>query len=307
MARSLPPLTWFRAFEASARNLSFTGAAQELGLTQSAISQQVHALEVRLGCLLFERKSRGLALTDDGRRLAPTVADAIGALRSATDSFDSGARQDVLTVATSVSIAQWYIVPRLEAFSAAHPNAAIRLMTKVWPDEFSKLSVDVEIRFDSLASARPASKILGTKRVGLVATPGLVGAVPSEGLSEKDIVRHPLIQVVGTADTWQDWAQSRSFSSAVRPSLFVESYGMAVDLARSKAGIALVDMMIAAPSMNEGKLVKVVREEQAASDGYHLSVNAGVNSDLSNEFAIWLLNEVAMAEQEAAGVVGRTV
>ncbi|MEM6498530.1 MAG: LysR family transcriptional regulator, partial [Pseudomonadota bacterium] len=67
MSRSLPPLTWFRAFEAAARYLNFTTAADELGLTQSAVSQHVRALEERFGTQLFERKPRGLALTDDGR------------------------------------------------------------------------------------------------------------------------------------------------------------------------------------------------------------------------------------------------
>jgi len=105
MAKSLPPLTWFRAFEAAARNLSFTAAADEIGMTQSAVSQHVKALESRLGVALFIRKARGLALTDDGRKLIPQVASALGTLTAASRIFETGTTQNLLTVATSVSVA----------------------------------------------------------------------------------------------------------------------------------------------------------------------------------------------------------
>ena len=103
MSRSLPPLTWFRAFEAAARHLSFTAAAQELGLTQSAVSQHVRSLELRFGQMLFARKPRGLALTDAGRRLLPAVAKAIGGLAEASALFEPARPDSLLTVATSVS------------------------------------------------------------------------------------------------------------------------------------------------------------------------------------------------------------
>ncbi|MEO0719011.1 MAG: LysR family transcriptional regulator, partial [Pseudomonadota bacterium] len=113
MPRGLPPLTWFRAFEAAARHLNFTSAADELGLTQSAISQHVRSLEMRLGVQLFRRNPRGLSLTDDGRRLAPQVGSAIAMLASAAASYDAGPSERLLTVATSVSIAQWILAPHL--------------------------------------------------------------------------------------------------------------------------------------------------------------------------------------------------
>ena len=87
MAKSLPPLPWFRSFEAAARSLSFTAAAQEIGLTQSAVSQQVKALETRLGVPLFVRRPRGLSLTDEGRKLLPQVAQALAGLAAAADSY----------------------------------------------------------------------------------------------------------------------------------------------------------------------------------------------------------------------------
>ena len=100
-------MTWFRAFEAAARHLSFTAAADELGLTQSAVSQHVRALEVRFGIQLFQRRPRGLALTDDGRKLLPKVGVALDTLADAAATFDADPTSDLLTIATSVSVAQW--------------------------------------------------------------------------------------------------------------------------------------------------------------------------------------------------------
>lgn len=298
MSRSLPPLTWFRAFESAARNLSFTGAASELGLTQSAISQHVQALESRLGCLLFERKNRGLALTDEGRRLVPTVADALGTLRRATDSFDTGDhQQDIITVATSVSIAQWYIVPRMSDFIRQHGDVTVRVMTKVWPDEFSKLSVDVEIRFDSLASMRPNTKLLGSNQLGIVAAPDLLRRASKSTFTVDDICNQPLIQVVGTADGWQEWARVNGVSEKLRPSLFVDSHGMAIDLAKSGAGVALTSLTVAAPCVGNGSLVVVQTEQRPATDGYLLSIDPGVKSGLPEKFARWLEVQVEQAEQ----------
>lgn len=117
LPKSLPPLTWFRTFEAAARHLSFTAAADEIGLTQSAVSQQVKALETRLRVSLFIRQARGMSLTDDGRRLLPQVGAALGTLAAATDTFDAGSTQNLLTVASSVSVAQWVIAPNLPNFS----------------------------------------------------------------------------------------------------------------------------------------------------------------------------------------------
>ena len=137
MAQFIPPLTWFRAFESAARHLSFTKAADELNLTQSAISQHVRSLEGQFGCELFARKHRSLELTDNGRRLLPYVSNAISMLAAAAATFEVGTEKTILTIAASPSIARWCIVPNLKSFTDDNPDIAVRLITKTWPDEFS--------------------------------------------------------------------------------------------------------------------------------------------------------------------------
>ena len=113
MKKPLPPITWFRAFDATARHLSFTLAAQELGFTQSAISQNVRALEDKLGTPLFIRGPRRLSLTEAGRLLVPDVAAAMAQLEDATARFLPVSDRERLSVAVSTSIAQWVIAPGL--------------------------------------------------------------------------------------------------------------------------------------------------------------------------------------------------
>lgn len=298
MARSIPPLTWFRAFESAARTLSFTAAAQELGMTQSAVSQQINALETRFGCQLFLRKNRGLALTDEGRRLVPSVRQAIATLRHASESFDADTNKQLLTVATSVSIAQWYLVPRMKYFLQANPNIGVRLMTKVWPDEFGQSGVDVEIRFDSLKSESSNAVTLGSGKSIMVCSPGLIqGNIWDKSLSEL-IDGYPLIQVVGTSDTWQAWSDKSEYSGELNPTTFVDSHGMAVDFARSGTGIALTSQVVAAPSLCDGSLIQLNAPHLEARDGYHTTIFPSHKSELSERFIAWLSAEVEKAETD---------
>lgn len=304
MPGSLPPLTWFRSFESAARQLSFTAAAHELGLTQSAISQQVRLLELKFGCVLFLRKSRGLELTDEGRRLLPMVSQAIGTLKAAAENFDRGTSTNALTIATSVSIAQWYIVPNLKRFHEANPGISVRMMTKVWPDEFLGTGVDVEIRFDSLKSLKKNSRILGLNQVVLVASPQLTRYSSPDALNSEAILEFPLIQAVGTADTWQTWADNNQINKRIAPEFLVDSHGLAIDLARSGTGIALTSSTIAAPCLNDGSLVLVENSRTAANDGYHLSVHSDGTTGMAARFADWLAEEVGSAELACLGVAG---
>ena len=147
MPKSLTPLTWFRAFDAAARHLSFTAAADELGFTQSAISQHVRALEQRLGAPLFIRGKRALILTEAGRGLVPDVAAAMAQLARATERFVPSPEVPKLPIATSASVSQWVMAPGLRHFLAAHPGSALQLVSTIWPDDFSATRADIDIRF----------------------------------------------------------------------------------------------------------------------------------------------------------------
>ena len=284
MTRKMPPLTWFRAFEAAARNLSFTGAAGELGLTQSAVSQHVRSLELRFGVTLFNRKPRGLALTDEGRRLLPDVSMAISTLAGVAHSYDTGRPGEALMVTASVSIAQWYLAPRIASFRAAHPDVPIRLVTATWPDEYHRPVADVEVRFGSEPLVgREATPLTPNESIA-VAAPGLV--VDPDRLGD-----HPLIEPVGTSDTWRQWADHVGYRHALAPELMVDSHGFAVDLACRGLGIALTSSLIATPAIADGRLTRVHEASKPCVDGYYLAINSRDNP-VANAFAQWLLDGI---------------
>lgn len=264
MPRPLPPLTWFRAFEAAARHLSFTAAADELGLTQSAISQQVRSLETRLGVALFIRKPRGLAITDDGRKLLPKVGSAMETLAAATATFDAGPTRDVLTVATSVSVAQWIIIPELRKFLADNRGLRVRILSTIWADEFKTSIADVEVRFGS------------EKQVGDGATrlmPDNLVAVASKKL-KNSLSDNLLIEAVGVSEGWRTWAEKSGHEGDLEPAVRVDSYGLALDLAISGAGVALASSFLASGLIKSRKLIQVDPTGIPSTEGYFLAINS---------------------------------
>src|ERR1700754_4106744 len=147
MTARLPSLNGLRAFEAAARHLSFTLAASELNVTQTAISHQIRRLEEELGVRLFIRKNRSLALTPQARDYLPGVRAAFNDLRLATDRLLRKDDDNVLTVSTIASLAAKWLLPRLTAFQEAHPGIDVRSTPPPAPIDFRSGDVDAAIRY----------------------------------------------------------------------------------------------------------------------------------------------------------------
>jgi len=278
MVKALPPLAWFRAFESAARRLSFTAAAEEIGMTQSAVSQHVKSLETSLGVALFIRRPRGLSLTDDGRKLLPQVSSALETLTVAARNFDTVPSKNVLTVAASVSIAQWLISPRLNEFSNKNPEINIRFLSTIWPDDFHTVRADVEIPFGSQKQfGRNATRL---EPSGLVAlkSPKFSGNIESS----------TLIESVGTSDGWKLWAES--VGGNPMPKIFVDSYGAAMNLAINGNGIALVSNILAQDAIRSGKLIMANKTLLTCNEGYYLRYND--KNLLAKQFHDWLINSL---------------
>ncbi|MEM6306014.1 MAG: LysR substrate-binding domain-containing protein [Pseudomonadota bacterium] len=286
--KSTPPLTWFRAFEAAARHLSFTGAAEELGFTQSAISQHVRALEARLGTALFVRGHRSLQLTDAGRLLLPDVTAAIAQLALATERFEPQVSRRRLTIAASASIAQWVIAPRLASFQSAHPEIALQLVTTIWPDDFSTTNADVEVRFGPQQLVGQQATLLEPSQLHAVAAPGMW---ESAGLGE--LAAAPLIQPIGLTQNWT--ALGRQAGVTLEPSIYVDTHGLAVDLAVQGAGVALAHVQVSAAAVAEGRLRVLPVPPVMADEGYYLAMRPSAHADARDAFASWLRNQVSAA------------
>jgi len=275
LSKSLPPLTWFRAFEASARCLSFTAAAQEIGMTQSAVSQHVKSLESRLGVALFLRRARGISLTDDGRKLLPQVSTALETLATAARTFETGSQQNVLTVATSVSVSQWLVAPFLAEFTASHPNTRLRFLSTIWPDDFHSIRADVEIPFGSHKQFGHDAVLLEPSNLVALKAPDLKG----------DYHDLPLIESVGTSTGWKEFGEVEGHD--LNPQIFVDSFGAALNLAVYGNGVALVSELLAGHALKSGQLVLAHDHSMICNEGYYLRVNE--KSETANHFRDWIV------------------
>lgn len=171
--RQLPPLAAVRVFEAAARHLNFTAAANELGMTQAAVSYQIRALEERLGIQLFLRIKGRVTLSDSGRRVAPLISGAFEALHGA---FASLLREEAgtLTVSCSTTFASNWLAPRLGSFQLAQPNLAVQLHSSDTLVDFAHDKVDVAIRSARVPVAGLHTDLLFATDITPMVSPGFL-------------------------------------------------------------------------------------------------------------------------------------
>jgi len=205
MRRDLPPFTSIRSFEAAARHLSFTAAAEELNVTQSAISHQVKALEDYLGVRLFLRGTREIVLTSEGAGYLCDVSLLLDRLAAATDQVrDKDAAGPLFITATPAFAARW-LVPRLAAFRAALPGIELHVATSLRPPDFAGARVDVAIRFgQEQIPGLLVAPFLSSKRFP-VASPRLLNGRRSPGAP--DDLRHFTLLHDEVGDEWEAWVR----------------------------------------------------------------------------------------------------
>src|SRR6202051_4263873 len=174
MTARLPSLNGLRAFEAAARHLSFTNAASELNVTQTAISHQIRRLEDELGIRLFIRQNRALPLTPEARDYLPGVRAAFNDLRLATDRLLRRDDDHVLTVSTLASLAAKWLLPRLATFQESHPGIDVRITTSTGLVDFRSGDVDAAIRYGRGHWAGPGGEWLMADELFPVCSPALL-------------------------------------------------------------------------------------------------------------------------------------
>jgi LysR family transcriptional regulator, glycine cleavage system transcriptional activator len=262
--RSLPPLGTLRTFEAVARQLSFTRAAEELALTQSAVSHQIRALEEHLGTSLFGRLHRGIELTGDGRTLLEGVSAGLDSMLLASERVRSQRRVGVLTVAAPAAFATWWLVPRLGRFAALHPEIEVRIAAMdgrepdLWRDG---IDVAVVKRAAKLADNNPVEMPLLREIVFPVCAPSMLGGeLPLRGLN--DLTQHTLIECdAPEADdaefTWSTWLARLGLRQAhAARQLRFSHFWLALSAAIDGLGIALGRSPMVDAELAAGRLVR---------------------------------------------------
>ncbi len=304
--RPLPPLDLLRGFESAARHLSFTRAAAELFVTQSAVSRQIQALEEFVGMALFERRHKSLALTEAGAAYYRTVAAALDLLREATRKLREARTGHVLTVTTTVSFASIWLVPRLARFRKDHPGIDVRITATHEVVDMDREGIDLAVRDCPLDQVPPGATYLVGEQLAAVCTPGYVKeskAARRPMAKPEDLGHHVLLNFHDPHGrwpwlSWAAWFEARGIENlAAHAALSFDQYDQVVQATLHGQGISLGRMTLVEQYIREKKLVPLFGGARRVSRAFHAiyARNAQARPEVK-KFVAWLqrqLNEAA--------------
>jgi LysR family glycine cleavage system transcriptional activator len=292
------PLSAIRVFEAAARQRSFTRAADELGISQAAVSWQVKSLERRLGQVLFDRRPKEVALTPRGELLARAATDALGLLRTAiSDLADAG--ESVLVLTTTGSFATLWLAPRIGGFQIAHPNIAVSLDATSRRIDLMRENVDAAVRPGSGDWPDQESVYLFPAAITPLCTPEFARR---HGLTRpQDLLGAPRI---GLAEDWSAWfeAAGATMSDApAAPTVVAKQQSFEVASALGGRVAALASRIYFAAEVNAGRLIQPFETMLYQDRGYWLTYRKDRRRDAKIiAFRDWLLAVIA-ADPAVAG------
>ena len=271
MALTLPSLNGLRAFEAAARQLSFTRAAGELHVTQTAISHQIRRLEEQLGIILFERRARELRLTREAAAYLPAVQAAFEGLRQATARLQRPNRDALLTVSTTASLAAKWLVTRVAAFQDVNPGIEVRITTSAHLVDFRREEIDLAVRYGRGHWPGLRARWLMAEDIFPVCSPALLRA--AKPLRQPaDLVHHTLLHATASREDWQLWltAAGLPVSIAARRGMSFDQSFMAIQAAMDGLGVALGRTRFVEADIAAGRLIVPFDVVLPADAGFYI-------------------------------------
>jgi LysR family glycine cleavage system transcriptional activator len=305
--RRLPPLNALRAFEAAARHLNFSRAADELSVTPGAVSQQIQNLEDYVGVALFKRTPKGLLLTDPAQIALPALREAFDRLAEAASMLTAAVDGRRLTVTVPPSFASKWLLPRLGAFEALHPEVDVWVSAGMELTDFASGEVDLAIRYG--AGRYPGLEVirLMQETVIPVASPELLAGQPLEQLG--DLANHVLLHD-GSPDAdescpdWTMWLAARGVKGVdgARGPRFNQS-SLVIEAAVGGRGVALAKRTLAQADLDAGRLVAPFQIATAVDFAYYL-VHPKTKGRLPQvkAFITWITAEAATHEAALATI-----
>ncbi|KMY85994.1 HTH-type transcriptional activator ampR [Candidatus Paraburkholderia calva] len=275
-----------RAFEASARHLSFTRAAHELNVTQAAVNQQVHALEERLGVPLFKRLPRGLGVTDEGHALLPVLSDAFGRIEAVLKQFEGGHFHEVLTVGVVGTFAVGWLMARLRDFRQTHPFVKLRLLTHNNLVDPASEGLDFAIRFG--ADNWPA-----THNTHLLDAPLAALCAPEIARRLKtpaDLACEVLLRSY-RADDWTDWFAAAGLEPWTLNGPVFDSSRLMVEAAVQGTGVALAPPAMFVRKLQTGVLVRAFDTEVSTGSYWLTWLRSRRRAPGMRLFQEWLITQ----------------
>ncbi len=291
----IPPLDPLLAFEAAARNLSFTKAGEELFLTQSAVSRQIQTLEAQLGIKLFERRPRALLLTEAGQSLYRVTQEILQRLHESARKLRGAAEVRAVTLTTTPGLAALWLIPRLARFTGAQPGVDVRISAGNEIVNLDRAGVDLAIRYTQSDQAGGARKLFG-ETVLPVCSPALARDRNRPLAAPEDLRHHVLLQLDDPRAAWLDWQLwfHALGIDELQPAgkLHFSHYDQLIQAAVSGQGIALGRHPLVRGLLREKKLVAPFKQDVCSSRAYFLVESGAARAKPQVQaFIAWLLEE----------------
>jgi LysR family glycine cleavage system transcriptional activator len=295
---NLPHLAFFQGFEAAARTLSFTKAAGELFVTQSAVSRQIKALEDNLGLRLFERRARSLTLTEHGQALYRIATDVLDRLQSATDRLRAETRARQLAITTTSGFASLWLIPRLRRFTALHPEIDVRISATTDALNLERSLIDLAIRYCRPETVPEGAVRLFGEEVIPVCSRALLHDNARPLKRPQDLAQHTLLHFdyVGAEEMYMDWGTwlTALGIGELKPAgaLHFSQYEQMIQAAISGQGVALGRQPLVGDLIKSGALVVPFKQTLVGSRAYFIVESRfSAGKPQVREFAAWLLAE----------------
>ncbi len=315
--RRLPPLNALRAFEASARNASFTRAAQELCVTQGAVSRHVGALEDWLKIKLFKRERYGIELTAQGNVYFRTIKNALDQIEYGTQQLRQSPDENRLRIKLPPTFAIRWLVPRLARFHARHPGIDVQITTSHQRADFDREDVDVSIHSEAHP---PSDAVSGSRYLYLfgetllpVCAPGLLEREPPL-LAPGDLAHHVLLCSMNRPLDWPTWLAAAGVEQIDGNSgLKFENAALAYQAATDQLGVMVAQLAFVNDDLASGRLVAPLGLRVATWGAYYLAYPTDAPKPARIQmFEDWILDEARamnkqFADQDGLGVVERAV
>ena len=290
--RFLPSYSVLRSFDSAARHGSFTQAAKELNLTQSAISRQVKELEETVGVELFRRVGRRVILTRAGQKFADDLAVDLSNIRhTVMRAISVGDMSSLLRVATLPTFASQWLVPKLPGFKKSHPHVEVSLSTRLEPVDLEREHFDVAIHFGQQNLPNSDMAFLCSEVMVPVASPKFIR---THGISSlKKLAQAPLLHLSTRPTVWHDFFHSVGIDGgSFLKGQYFDQFSMIIAGAEASLAAALVPRYLVERELKTGLLQALSTEKFTTNKNYYLVTPASQNNPLAAEFCIWMLAEM---------------
>ncbi|MGL6160686.1 LysR substrate-binding domain-containing protein [Microbulbifer sp.] len=266
--RLLPSLSMLSIFEAAARRGSFSAAAEELCLSQSAVSRQIKCLESQLEHELFVRERKTVRITEAGERYAKTVREALLLIANASINLRASPEKSTLNLAVLPSLGGNWLVPRLCGFLEQNPDIKINLSTYTEPFDFHKESIDAAIHFGSDHWDNAETRFLAKEKLVPVCSEGFLEKYPLD--SPEAVLDVPLLHLTTRPDAWERWFRSQGIAFDFLTGMMIDQFDAAIKAAQCGMGLALIPEILLSRNLADDSLVAPLDIPVESEGAYYL-------------------------------------